>query len=125
MKPYKTLFVATALLSVPVLAQQPMDHSKMDHGKMNMQAMMAGNPYGQAEMDMHEKMMAAKRGDVSEIWTRKMIEHHRGGIAMSRVALREAKDAETRRMAQKTIDAQTKEVAELQAWLRKHGKAAQ
>ena len=39
----------------------------MDHGKMEMQAMIAGNPYGQAEMDMHHKMMAAKQGDASEM----------------------------------------------------------
>ena len=54
-----------------------------------------------------------------------MIEHHRGAITMSRVALREAKDAETRRMAQRTIAMQEKDIAELQGWLRKHGKAAQ
>ena len=53
----------------------------------DMAGMMAGNPDGQAEMDMHQKMMAAKQGDASEMWTRKMIEHHRGGIAMSRIVL--------------------------------------
>lgn len=68
-------------------------------------------------------MMAAKQGDASEMWTRKMIEHHRGAIGMSRVAVRDAKDAETRQMAQMTITKQEKDVAELEAWLRKHGKS--
>lgn len=95
----------------------------MDHG--DMAGMMAGNPYGQAEMDMHRKMMAAKQGDAAEMWTRKMIEHHRGAIAMARVAQRDAKDAETRQMATMTISKQEKDIAELQAWLRKHGKRAQ
>ena len=54
-----------------------------------------------------------------------MIEHHRGAIAMSRVAVREARDAETKRMAQMTITKQEKDIAELQAWLRKHGKRPQ
>jgi len=124
------MFAAFAILATPALAQQGgmqgMDHSQMkgmNHG--DMATMMAGNPYGQAEMDMHQKMMAAKQGDPSEMWTRKMIEHHRGAITMSRVAVRDAKDAETRQMAQMTITKQEKDIAELQAWLRKHGKRPQ
>jgi uncharacterized protein (DUF305 family) len=124
-----TAFFGTALIAAPAVAQgqmQGMDHSKMqgmNHG--DMAGMMAGNPYGQAEMDMHQKMMAAKQGDAAEMWTRKMIEHHRGAIAMARIAQRDAKDAETRRMAAMTISKQEKDIAELQAWLRKHGKRAQ
>ena len=124
------MFAAFAILATPALAQQGgmqgMDHSQMkgmNHD--DMATMMAGNPYGQAEMDMHQKMMAAKQGDPSEMWTRKMIEHHRGAITMSRVAMRDAKDAETRQMAQMTITKQEKDIAELQAWLRKHGKRPQ
>ena len=138
--------VAVAIAS-PAFAQQaampPMDHSKMpptgqspapamDHSKMpmdhaNMMAMMndPANPYGAAEMDMHRKMMMAKAGLPSELWTRKMIEHHRGAIAMSRVALAQATDPQTRRMAQMTITAQGREVSRMQAWLRSHGKPAQ
>lgn len=122
---------AFTLITTPALAQQSggmqgMDHSKM--GGMNggdMSKMMAGNPYGQAKMDMHQKMMAAKQGDAAEMWTRKMIEHHRGAVAMSRVAVRDAKDAQTRQMAQMTITKQEKDIAELQAWLSKHGKRPQ
>ncbi|BCA64377.1 hypothetical protein HMP09_p0025 (plasmid) [Sphingomonas sp. HMP9] len=119
------IFAGLALIAAPAFAQQMQG---MDHGSMtgmDHQKMMAGNPYGQAEMDMHQKMMAAKQGDAAEMWTRKMIEHHRGAIAMSRVAVRDAKDAKTRRMAQMTITKQEKDIAELQAWLRKHGKPAQ
>ncbi len=122
---------ALALIATPALAQQGGGMQGMDHGSMqgmnhdDMSRMMAGNPYGQAEMDMHQKMMAAKQGDAAEMWTRKMIEHHRGAIAMSRVAGREAGDAETKRRAQMTITKQEKDIAELQAWLRKHGKRPQ
>ena len=124
------MFAAFAILATSALAQQGgmqgMDHSQMKGMNHNdMATMMAGNPYGQAEMDMHQKMMAAKQGDPSEMWTRKMIEHHRGAITMSRVAVRDAKDAETRQMAQMTITKQEKDIAELQAWLRKHGKRPQ
>ena len=128
---FASTLAVLAMITTPALAQQSggmqgMDHSQM--GGMNggdMSKMMAGNPYGQAEMDMHQKMMAAKQGDAAEMWTRKMIEHHRGAIAMSRVAVRDAKDAQTRQMAQMTITKQEKDIAELQAWLSKHGKRSQ
>lgn len=129
---FTPMFAGLALIAAPALAQQSgmqgMDHSQMggmSHGmsQADMQRMMAGNPYGQAEMDMHQKMMMAKRGDAAEMWTRKMIEHHRGAIAMSRVALREAKDPEVRREAQTTITKQEQDIAKLQAMLRKKGKS--
>jgi uncharacterized protein (DUF305 family) len=130
MKALNMITATAALLAAPALAQQApmqgMDHSQMggmDHA--DMAKMMAGNPYGQAEMDMHMKMMAAKQGDASEMWTRKMIEHHRGAVAMSRVALRDAGDSETKRMAQMTITMQEQDIAKLQGWLRKHGKRPQ
>jgi uncharacterized protein (DUF305 family) len=143
---------AAVTLSSPVMAQQtsmpamdhskmqtsektpmpPIDHDKMDHSKMpmehsDMMAMMndPNNPYGATEMEMHKKMMMAKQGHPSELWTRKMIEHHRGAIAMSRVSLEKATDKQTRTMAQMTITTQTREVAKMQAWLKSHGKPAQ
>ena len=150
----KIFFITAAAFAFtsPVLAQQtqmppmdhskmptsekspmpPMDPSKMDHSKMPMEhsdmaAMMndPNNPYGATEMDMHKKMMMAKAGLPSELWTRKMIEHHRGAVAMSRVALEKATDKQMRNMAQMTITAQTKEITKKQAWLKNHGKAAQ
>ncbi|MDE0877200.1 MAG: DUF305 domain-containing protein [Sphingomonas bacterium] len=123
--------VALVLIATPALAQQSGGMQGMDHSQMggmkhdDMSKMMAGNPYGQAEMDMHQKMMGAKQGDAAEMWTRKMIEHHRGAVAMSRVAVRDAKDTQTRQMAQMTITKQEKDIAELQAWLSKHGKSPQ
>ena len=144
----KTILALAAFAAAsPALAQQAnmpvMDHSKMppsgqqqmpamDHSKMPMEngGMMAmmndpANPYGATEMDMHKKMMMAKAGLPSELWTRKMIEHHRGAIAMSRVALEKATDKQTRAMAQMTITAQTRDIAKMQAWLKSHGKSAQ
>ena len=83
------------------------------------------NPYMASETDMHNKMMAAKGRDAAEMWTRKMIEHHKGALSMSEVALKETDDAMVREMAQKTIDIQTKEIADLQIMLTDDGKAAQ
>lgn len=124
--------IAALALATPALAHEH-KHAKpakpamsgmagMDHSMMMNDP---SNPYAKSEMDMHMKMMMAKTGDASEKWTRKMIEHHRGAIAMSRVALAQASDADTKRMAQMTIDMQEKEIGELQGWLRSHGKPAQ
>ena len=113
--------LAVALIAAPTFAQQG-DIQRMDHSKMMNDP---GNPYASAEMDMHRKMMAAKMGDAAEIWTRKMIEHHRGAIAMSQIAQRETKDAEARKMAAMTITEQEKNIAELQDWLKRHGKRPQ
>ena len=124
--------IAALALATPALAHEH-KHAKpakpamsgmagMDHSMMMNDP---SNPYAKSEMDMHMKMMMAKTGDASEKWTRKMIEHHRGAIAMSRVALAQASDADTKRMAQMTIDMQEKDIGELQSWLRSHGKPAQ
>ncbi len=45
------------------------------------------NLYSQAAEQMHQRMAAAAGANPSETWTRKMIEHHRGGVAMSNVLI--------------------------------------
>ncbi|HEY5721685.1 MAG TPA: DUF305 domain-containing protein [Allosphingosinicella sp.] len=80
----------------------------------------ASNPYGSAEMQMNERMMAAVGTDVSDTWVRKMIEHHRGAVEMSNIALAQGLEGHAREMAQTTIDKQTKEIGELEA-MRKQG----
>lgn len=76
-------------------------------------------------MEMHRKMTAAVGGDATETWVRKMIEHHRGAIAMSQIVLRQTRDPRVRQMATKSSAQQQREVGELEAWLRQHGKRAQ
>lgn len=97
--------------------------SGMDH--MAMMKNTPANPYAEASMTMQHKMMMAMGGDASETFTRKMIEHHRGAIAMSKIAVAKAQDKETREIAQKYVMMQEKDVAELEAWLSKHGKSPQ
>ena len=126
---FKTLtaLALAAMAASPALAQQQMqgmDHSKMQG--MNHDNMPGMNtPFMPAEMAMHEKMMKAKGANASETWARKMIEHHRGAIAMSQIVLRQGPDAKTRQMAQKSIAEQNKSIGELQAMLRSMGKRPQ
>jgi uncharacterized protein (DUF305 family) len=115
----------------PIETMQAMDHSKMqgmDQSKMGGMADMmkntSANPYAEAGMAMHHKMMVVG-ANASETWARQMIEHHRGAIAMSRIAVAQAGDKELRTMAQKVVNMQVSEVASLQSWLKRHGKKAQ
>lgn len=107
----------------PGTPMQPMDHSKMaEMGEMMKNT--PANPYAEAGMAMHHKMMVVG-ADASETWVRKMIEHHRGAIAMSKIAVSQAADKDVRVMAQKVVAMQEKEVASLQSWLKRNGKKAQ
>lgn len=72
--------------------------------------------FAASEAAMHTGMARASGETVDEAYIAKMIEHHRGAVAMAEVALRESRDPEIRRMAQIVVDTQTREIAEMQAW---------
>jgi len=75
-----------------------------------------------ADMSMMKNMDAAPyTGNPDVDFRTHMIPHHQGAIAMAKVGLKYATDAETKKMAQKIIDDQEKEVADMQAWLKKNG----
>ena len=74
--------------------------------------------YRPAMTSMHEAMMAAKGADVSETFMRKMLEHHRGGVTLSEVALNNGVSGAIRSQAQKTKASQQKEAEMVQAMLR-------
>lgn len=122
MKKFATLAFA-AVLVAPAMAQhaghQGMNHQGMNHSQMTQPT--AANPYGPSEM----RMMGATGAIAGETWIRKMIEHHRGAVEMSQVALRSTQNAKVRREAQKTIASQNREIENLNAMLRKMGKSAQ
>ena len=108
-------------------AGMPMAHGARDHSMMGQDhAMPPGmnmprTAFSEAEMGMHRSMMMATDVNTQRTWARKMIAHHRGAIAMSQALLgSDATDAEIRRMAQAVIDAQTREIGELESWLERH-----
>jgi uncharacterized protein (DUF305 family) len=65
---------------------------------------------------MHADMAKASGETVDEAYIAKMIEHHRGAVAMADVALAQSRDPEILRMARLVKDAQTREIAEMRAW---------
>ena len=85
-----------------------------------------GDPVQQALREASAANQAAATHTTAEIqaaaqtadqaYVAKMIAHHEGAVAMTRVALRDSRDPEIRRMAQSIVETQTREIAELKAW---------
>ena len=72
-------------------------------------------------MRMMKNMQVAYTGDPDVDFRTHMIPHHQGAIDMAKVALRHAKDPETKKMAEAIIKDQEREIGEMQAWLKAHG----
>lgn len=79
-----------------------------------MDKMAAAGPFGETEMRMNDAMMAAVGVSAADNWVRKMIEHHRGGVEIARVALEQNPSAHIADMARTIIDKQTREIGDLE-----------
>ena len=107
---------------------------KMDQmdGMKNMEAMQqsmgghmkdASKGLMQAIMNMHPPMMQGAMAENPDVaFNCSMIAHHSGAIAMAKVQLVFGKDAEAKKMAQRTIDQQSKEIEEMTQWVEAHTK---
>jgi uncharacterized protein (DUF305 family) len=77
-----------------------------------------------AYMEAHQQMMSnmsmKMTGNADRDFAMMMIPHHQGAIDMAKAELQHGDDPELKKMAQKIIDDQQKEIAELKAWLAKH-----
>ncbi|GEN01309.1 hypothetical protein MRA01_58480 [Methylobacterium radiotolerans] len=126
--------VAAALLSTGLagaaLAQGMHDHGSMSGKDMGSMGSMKPDPkdnastkdFKAADMAMMKDMDVAYTGDPDVDFRTHMIPHHKGAVAMAKVALKHAKDPATKAMAQKIIDDQTTEISDMEAWLKAHGK---
>ena len=84
-----------------------------DYQKASMEGMKS------MQMNMMQGMMK-KDADVAFVCG--MIAHHMGAISMSEVELKYGDNEWAKKSAQKIIDAQTKEIAEMTDWLDKEAK---
>ena len=91
-----------------------------------MQPKPGDSPFVKAMKESHMRMMKDMHvkltGDPDVDFRTSMIPHHQGAIDMAKVTLEFAKDPETKKMAQAIITDQEREIAEMQAWLKKRGK---
>jgi uncharacterized protein (DUF305 family) len=65
--------------------------------------------------------MPAFTGDADIDFMKHMRPHHQAAIDMAKIVLANGKDTETNKLAQDIITAQEKEIATIDAWLKKKG----
>lgn len=102
---------------------QGMGMSGMQQGMQGMMANMneAQKGYMEAMMKMHGPMVAGmmiRDSDVAFICG--MIPHHQSAVDMARVVLKTGDNAEAKKMAEKVIKDQEREIAEMKDWLKKN-----
>jgi uncharacterized protein (DUF305 family) len=76
---------------------------------------------GMAAMD-RDMMVGGTATDLDVAFVCSMIPHHQGAIDMAKAELSHGDDPWVKDMAQKVIDAQTQEIADMLAWLAKQTK---
>jgi uncharacterized protein (DUF305 family) len=116
-----SLACAAAVAAAPAaLAQTPQQHgasASAPSSQMDMKSMMK---------DMNDKMGSMQMTGNPDIdFAMMMRVHHQGAIQMAEAQLKAGKEPQMRKMAQKVIAAQKKEIAELDKFLAKHGHPAE
>jgi uncharacterized protein (DUF305 family) len=81
---------------------KPMDHGNMNHGSMG--GMNHNMDLGPADAEFDLRFIDS------------MIPHHEGAVVMAKEVLQKSKRPELQKLAQDIINAQTKEIAQMQSW---------
>ncbi|OXM55030.1 DUF305 domain-containing protein [Amycolatopsis alba] len=76
-----------------------------------------GSMSGMMTEDELAKLGQAKDAAFDRQWLEMMVKHHEGALAMARTALQQGRNAEVKALAQKVIDGQQAEIAEMRALL--------
>ncbi len=96
------------------------DTMSSDAGPPSMHAPVSGIASMQR---MNENMMQGmSQQDADIAFVCAMIAHHQGAIDMAKIELEHGDDQWAKQMAQKVIDAQTQEIAEMNDWLKENAK---
>lgn len=120
----RSLITATGLALLPASAYaQAGSHSGHSMPMQTQQSTdsAATKAYREANAKMHREMDIPYTGDSDVDFVRGMIPHHQGAIDMAKVALQNTKDEQVRKWATDVIREQEREIAEMQAWLKKKG----
>jgi uncharacterized protein (DUF305 family) len=94
-----------------------MNHNGMNHNSMEHNAMNSNSAMNHSEMMKSDANAASAPYDLQFIDT--MAHHHQGAIEMSEMVLKKSNNEELKKFAQKIIDDQRKEIAEMKQWREK------
>ena len=102
------IIFALMLIALPGLAQDastsPSTQALKDAGKK-----------------MHRDMMIVYSGDTDSDFVRGMLAHHQGAVDMAKVELQYGSDPDIKKLAQDIVDSQTREIAMMNEWIKRHG----
>ena len=119
-----TTVALVAGFSSDVMAQSHMQH-QMEPASMQKTAASdsaSTKAFKETHMKMMKDMDITYSGNPDADFVRGMIPHHQGAIDMAKVQLQHGKNAQMRRMAAGIIKDQEREIAQMQAWLKKNVK---
>jgi uncharacterized protein (DUF305 family) len=114
------IILALALLIAPAFAQDMKGHE--GHAMPASTDDAAAKAFKDAHVKMMQEMEKPLTGNPDVDFVQGMIPHHQGAVDMAKVELQYGKDAKLRKLARAIIAAQEKEIAEMQAWLKKNRK---
>jgi len=109
------LALSVALAAAPAMAQQ----------SQGMQHDMPNTPASRAYMQSMEKMNKAMMsqpmtGDADHDFASMMRSHHQAAVDMAKVEIQYGKDPAMKKMAEKVVADQSKEIKQLDTWLDRH-----
>ncbi len=122
---------AAALVAVTLCAtaasaeDRPMEMKGMAHGAMapaTGEETPADKAFAASNAAMMKGMGLKTSGDADRDFVAMMLPHHQGAVDMARIELQYGKDPSLRKLAAAIIKAQAVEIAEMQAWQRRHAR---
>lgn len=116
---------AIALASMPGLAlaeDAAAASPDMNHMDMGDGTSPSDKAFAEAMAKMMKEMGQKPSGHTDRDFAVMMMPHHQGAIDMANVELKYGKDPMLRKLARGIVRAQETEIAEMKAWLAKHGK---
>lgn len=116
--------IAAAIVSLIVLAGSVgmATAQSAGHGMHGAAEQGSTEAYREAMDRMHETMAALDYSDNADVdFARGMIPHHQAAIDMARIVLEHGQDPEIRKLAEEVIDAQEREIRQLEEWLSRNG----
>jgi uncharacterized protein (DUF305 family) len=114
---------SVSVLSILIATSVAIAQMKMEHShKVGSSSSPSTRGYDEAMTKMHKDMAVKYTGDADIDFAKGMIPHHQGAIDMAKVELQYGKDPDNRKLAEDIIKAQKSEIAQMQDWLKKHGK---